>query len=73
MADDTYLHISPSGPTEGAIQGTPPSDDDKCPKCGSPTMFGYGFAFGSGIGPYWSCEKPECDWFHKISEPHDMG
>lgn len=38
-------------------------EDEKCPNCGSETMWGYGLAFGGGCGGYTCCT--ECDWFDK--------
>lgn len=39
---------------------------NKCPKCGSSTIFGYGLAGGS-IGPYVMCDGTfgDCDFFQK--------
>lgn len=42
----------------------PPGDDEKCPKCGADTLYGYGLA-GGGFGVYWCCENDACDYFFK--------
>lgn len=36
----------------------------KCPACRRKSLvYGYGFAFGGGIGPYEACDH--CQYFHK--------
>jgi hypothetical protein len=35
-----------------------------CPKCGSPTEYGFGLA-GGGYGPYVYCSSENCDFFEK--------
>jgi hypothetical protein len=40
---------------------------EKCPKCGSGTMMGFGL-MGGGYGPYVMCDgelSQTCDWMHK--------
>lgn len=38
-----------------------------CPRCGSETMIGYGFA-GGGIGGYECCSDDACDWMVKSQD-----
>ncbi len=48
--------------------GPPPRDaetlPEKCPKCGEPTLPGFGL-MGGGYGPYVVCETDNCDFFAK--------
>lgn len=51
------------------------STEAKCPQCGGPTVLGYGFAGGGGIGAWVACL--DCDFISKeVSEPgqclHDL-
>lgn len=45
-----------------------PEPGPPCPKCGAPTLDGFGLA-GGGYGPYTYCENDGCDYFDKT----DMG
>lgn len=39
--------------------------NQKCPKCGQPSLVpGYGL-MGGGCGFYWFCDTDDCDYFHK--------
>lgn len=52
--------------------GSPPPDAETlpsaCPKCGAPTLPGYGL-MGGGIGAYVMCESDDCDFFAKQQDP----
>lgn len=41
-----------------------PPPGPPCPKCGEPTVEGFGLA-GGGYGPYEYCETPDCGHFQK--------
>lgn len=44
-----------------------PPPGPPCPKCGAPTVEGFGLA-GGGYGAYAYCEAPGCDYFEKWQE-----
>lgn len=48
-----------------------PPEGPPCPKCGAPTVDGFGLA-GGGYGPYTYCENDKCDYFDKTHLPDDM-
>lgn len=63
------LYVCGRGPASGppgSVHGEPP-EDDKCPKCGSEIVSGYGLAFG-GMGVYYMCSNDDCDWFYKVQD-----
>ena len=43
---------------------------ERCPKCGSPTFFGYGL-MGGGCGAYVLCDNSSCDYFNKVADKVD--
>ena len=43
-------------------------DDESCPVCGAPVIFGYGL-MGGGCGGYATCT--ECDWKAKDQDEPD--
>lgn len=40
---------------------------EKCPKCGTHIIFGYGMA-GGGMGAYQMCCNESCDYFDKTQD-----
>jgi hypothetical protein len=47
------------------------ADPNSCPRCCAPIEFGYGFAFGGGIGTYEFCSRDARHYVHKAPDTED--
>lgn len=58
----------------GTVSMVLPDYTEVCPKCRvelSDEEMGYGLAYGGGLGRYWCCSNPDCDWFVKWLDPKE--
>ena len=58
----------------GEVPDSLPDYTEICPQCKTPLSHedeGYGFAFGGGLGHYWTCPNEQCEWFVKWLDPKE--
>ncbi len=68
--EDVISICGAGGGKPGTEQGEPPTEDNRCPKCGGEVQDGYGLAFG-GMGVYSFCIGDNCDWFWKLQDSEE--